>query len=291
MLPELRVSGRKKWIPATFAALAGLAAFAGTCSFQNTRLTNIGGHDTYAGEVVNDTGINYLGSTVDVAFLDSSDNLVETQQVEPALRSFQAGAVNFFSAKASASASATSSAIARLGTDSTLVAGTTVSGDIVLSGVVAERSTDGTTLYVSGTIENLDSTVLDEPRVVAVVRDSSGNVVVVAKDTGIVDLSENETATFSIDVTVPDSTSTVSTVDIWADGLEGSVPTDPASFTGVDVVVGTPTATATSSETPTVTSTATETSTPSETSTATETETPTETPAAGTATATATPTP
>jgi hypothetical protein len=238
-------------------AAAGLAAFAGTCAFQDTRLTNIGGNDTYAGEVVNNTGVNFLATSVDVAFLDSSDNVVETQQVEPALRSFQAGAANFFSASASADSSETASALARVATDSSLVLGTTVTGDVELSNVTAYRDEDGATLHVTGTIKNYDSTLLDEPRVVAVVRDSSARVVVVSKDTGIPDLSEAGSATFSIDVTVPDSTATVSTVDVWVDGLEDGVPTDPVSDTGigVDLVTPTPTFTATMTATPTATAT------------------------------------
>jgi hypothetical protein len=146
-LPGLRGSGRKKWIP---AMLIGVAALAGACTFTNTRLTTIGSTDTYtAGEVVNDTGANFLGTTVDVAFLDASSNVLDTQQVVPALRSFQIGSPNFFSASSSAGTAA--SALARLATDSTMVTGTTVPGDIALSNVVAQRDTDGTTLHVTGT--------------------------------------------------------------------------------------------------------------------------------------------
>jgi hypothetical protein len=291
-VPRLRVSGRKKWVP---AMLIGVAALAGACTFTNTRLTTIGNTDTYAGQVVNTTGANFLGTTVNVAFLDPSGNVLDTQQVVPALRSFQNGSTNFFSASSSASGGSAASAIASLATDSTMVTGTTVPGDVVLSNVVAQRPTGGTTLTVTGTIQNLDSSVLSQPHVSAVVRDANGNVVVVATDTGIPDLSPNASAPFSIDVTVLDSTYTVSTVELWADGLENGIPTNPASYTGVGVVIGTPTATPTATPTVTVTPTATPTSsaTPaSATPAATATDSPTPSASATpTVAATATPTP
>lgn len=261
-ISSLRLLRSRKAAAALFTVALGAAAFAGTCQFQKTRLTTIGSTDTYAGEVVNNSGVDFLGTAVDVAFLDASGNVVETDQVEPALRSFQDGATNFFSVAAAAPPSDTSSAIARLATDSTLVRGTTVAGYVSLSNVAAQRDVGGTTLRVTGTITNYDSVVLADPHVVAVVRDDSGNVVVVGSETGISDLAEGQSATFSVEVGVPDSTATVSSVDIWADGLEDGVPVNPVSFTAVAAAVVTATATPTDTATPTATATSTPTPIP-----------------------------
>ena len=242
--------GLENGIPTNPASAIGANVVVGTPStFENESLTNISGVETYGGAVVNNSGTNYLGTAVNVTFVDPYSNALETEQVQPALRPFQAGTVNFFSASAPDTNTQISSATAAIATDSTLVTGATVPGDIVLSNVVAERDTDGTTLNVTGTIQNLDGNVLSEPHVSAVVRDGNGNVVVVSTDTGIPDLSPNAPAPFSIDVTVPDSTYTVSTVDFWADGLENGIPTTPASYTGAGVVVGIPTVTPTATDT------------------------------------------
>jgi hypothetical protein len=252
-------SRRTSMIAVLVAIGAGVAAFAGTCDFQNTRLTTIGGNDTYAGEVVNTSGVNLLDTPVSVAFLDGSGNVVETQQVEPALRSFQDGAVNFFSATSSADSSQTASAIASLPSDPVNV-GTTVGSDISLTDVAVTHDTDAGLLHVTGTLTNRDDYVLEAPHVAAVVRDSEGRVVTVASDTGINDLGQDESASFSIDVAVPDSSSTVSSVDLWADGLDGDTPVAPASEIGYGVTDAT--ATPTDTDTPTATMTPAPTDTP-----------------------------
>ena len=63
--------------------LAGLAAFAGTCTLQHYQLTKIGTHDTYAGEIHNDTGANFLQHNIVVAFTDSDGTVVETKTITP----------------------------------------------------------------------------------------------------------------------------------------------------------------------------------------------------------------
>ncbi len=248
-LPRIR---RVKLLPAAALLVAGIAAVAATCTVQNTRMTTIGGKDTFAGAIVNNTGADFLGTNVDVSFLDSANEVVETQRVEPALRSFPAGATNFFSATASADPSETTSALASLATDSTLVAGIPVSADYTLSNIAATR--DGTTLHVTGTLTSNDPNVLAEPHVALVVRDDAGNIVIVAKDTSISDLTDGQSASFALDVTVPDD-STAFSVDVWADALDGGVPTSPISVGGI--VVTQPTATPTATDTPMASATAT----------------------------------
>ena len=115
-------------------------------------------------------------------------------------------------------------------------------------------------LHVTGTITNNGSSLLDEPHVAVVVRDENGAVVVVATNVDISDLSSGESVSFAVDVTVPDSVSIVSTIDVWADGVIDGVPVNPISSTGVSVVELAATATATATSTPIASATATPTS-------------------------------
>jgi hypothetical protein len=258
--------------------LAGLAAFAGTCTLQHYQLTQIGSYDTYGGEIHNDTGANFLGHNVVVAFVDPSGVVVDTKTVTPCLRSLQDGAATFFSVQSGELAANTSIGLARLEYGSSLKLGTAVTGNVSLSNVVITRN--GTSLHVRGTIRNNDTTTLTNPNVCAVVYTSAGNVVVVGQDTGIVSLSQNASDTFDILVTVPNSTTTVDHIDLWADGFENDVPIVPESVLGRSVSICNATATATP------TGSATATFTPTTTASPTSTATPTNTPGAGTPTVT-----
>lgn len=258
---------RKKIVVAGLL-LAGILGFAGTCTITHISLTKIGTHDTFAGEVHNDSGANILGHNVIVAFLDSGGSVVETKTVTPCLRSLQSGAVDYFSATSSASYADTSVGLARINFDSTFKVGTADSIDVTFSNVKAVRN--GTSLVVSGTIKNIDSTTLETPNVCIVVYDSNGDVIIVTIDDTVNDLSQNETDTFSRTVTVPDSTSTVDHVDLHADGMHGSVPTTPqdkvdVSITNCANATDTPTPTPTGTATATLTATPTGTLTPSTT--------------------------
>jgi len=59
--------------------LAGIIAFAGTCTLQNFQLQQTGSFDTYGGEIHNDTGTNFLQHNVMVAFVDSNGAVVDAQ--------------------------------------------------------------------------------------------------------------------------------------------------------------------------------------------------------------------
>jgi len=270
------------------AATLGIAAVASAC-IQNAGFTRIGSHDVFAGEIQNDTSADILAHDVLVAFLDSDGDVVDTEEVESCLRSLQSGETDFFSVESEESYSDTTSAIGRLDSDS-LEFGETADGDFELTGITVERDEDGEILRVDGTITNLDEEDLDEPAVCAVVYDDDGNVVVVAKDEDIDDLAEDESDTFSLEIDVPDSISTVDHVDVWADGIEDDTPVDPVSEEDLDVEICAATATPTN----TATSTSTATGTPTDTPTATDTPIATDTPdpsATSTPTATATDTP
>ena len=270
------------------AAALGIAAVASAC-IQNAGFTRIGSHDVFAGEIQNDTSADILAHDVLVAFLDSDGDVVDTEEVESCLRSLQSGETDFFSVESEESYSDTTSAIGRVDSDS-LEFGDTADGDFELTDITVERDEDGEILRVDGTITNLDEEDLDDPAVCAVVYDDDGNVVVVAKDEDIDDLAEDESATFSLEIDVPDSTSTVDHVDVWADGIEDDTPVDPVSEEDLDVAICEATATPTN----TATSTSTATGTPTDTPTATDTPIATDTPdpsATSTPTATATDTP
>lgn len=251
----------KRMILAAGLLLAGVIAFAGTCTIQHTSLNTLGSNKVFGGEIHNDSGANFLQHKIHVAFFNSSNQLISEQTVTPCLRSLPNGGADYFSAATSTSATA---ALARLEYGNLLTAGTPDSGSGAFSGISITRT--GTALTVSGTFKNTDATLLSAPNVCAVVYDSSGNVVVVGLDETLSDLAQNATDTFSITLTVANSTSTVSHVDLHADGLHGNTPIRPISSTGLSVTVSTatPTATPTNTGTP---ATATPTNTPTATAT------------------------
>jgi hypothetical protein len=256
----------KKLIVAAVFGLAGLAAFAGTCTITNLSLVNTdGAHKTFGGQLNNNSGVNILQHNYLVAFIDGNNNLVETTTVEGCLRSVQDGKADFFSATSTQPASNTMVGLARMVFDSSFKVGTVAAGDVTITVTSVTRT--GTSLAVSGTIRNNATNTLVEPDVCVVVRDASDNVLIVRKETGISDIAHNATQSFSVTITVPDDTTTAHTADVWVDGLDGSssgAPIAPESDLNNSVVVGTPTPTGTpvtpsptgTPVTPTVTNTA-----------------------------------
>ena len=274
----------KKLIAAAVFGLAGLAAFAGTCTITRISLVNTDGtHDTFAGQLDNSSGVNILQHNFLVSFLDSGNNVVETKTVAGCTRSIQDGTSGFFSATSSRPASETNVGLARIAFDSAFKVGTVAAGDISLSGITVTRT--GDTLVVTGTIKNNDGDTLVDVRACIVVRDSGDNVLITGADSTIADLAEDATDTFSVTITVPDD-DTADSVDVWVDGLDGSSsdpPVAPASdlnnSVGVCTATSTPTKTPTNSPTATGTPpTATPTGTPTSTSTSTSTPVATNTP-------------
>lgn len=283
---------RKKLVVAAIFAIAGLAAFAGTCTVTHLSLVQTdGAHDTFGGQLDNTSGVNILQHNFVVAFLDSGNNVVEVKTVPGCLRSVQSGTSDFFSATSTQPSANTNVGLARIAFDSAFKVGTVATGDVTLSTVAASRN--GITLVVTGTITNNDTVTLVEPQVCVVVRDASGNVVITGVATNISNLAQNANDGFSVAITVPND-STAATVDVWADGLFGdanAAPIAPASDLGNTIGNGTPTptstpATATPTSTP-ITPTATGTPpTATSTTAATNTPAPTNTPLPPTATAT-----
>jgi hypothetical protein len=285
----LRSKLTKRLIALTAIVGLGLAGFAGTCNLLHFSMTQIGTSDTFGGELQNNTGANFLGHKFKVAFVDANGNLVVTKTgVDGCLRSWQNGRSDFFSVSSGFAASNTSAAIGSLDLGSPLVVGTTVNGNATISNVATSRT--GASLVVTGTLRNNDSVQLVSPAVCAVVYNSSDNVVTTQK-VSLASLNSASQEDFSVTVIVPDSTTSVSHVDLWADGLENNVPISPISVTGQSIATATPTVTCTPTNTATVTGTpptSTNTPTATNTSTATATETPTGTPPTSTNTATAT---
>lgn len=236
-----------KKLLAAGVVIAGILTVAGTCTIQKISLTTIGTNKVFAGAVQNDSGVDILDHNVLVAFIGTSNNLLETKTVQPCLRTLPNGKANYFSAQSSFSAASVKAGLARVNFDSTFKVGTPASGSGTITNLTVNRGT--TTLTVAGTFKNTDSTTLTAPNACAVVFDSSGNVVVVGLDQTMGDLSQNGSDTFSISLTVPDSTTTVSKVNVYVDGYKDSVPTLPVSSIGNTPSL-TPTATATPSGTP-----------------------------------------
>jgi hypothetical protein len=282
----------KKLLAVGLLGAMGALFMAATCTITNTRLTTINGHDVFAGELKNDSGINILNHKIRVAFIDSSNNLVETKTVDPCVRSVKNGESNYFSAKATASDSSTSSALARmanLAEDPTFKVGDQASSDLTISDLSIRR--DGDNLRVTGKVTNNSSDKLFSPNACVVVFDDSGDVLIVQLDTSLNDLDEDESDTFdvSIDLTDIDGIAdAVDQVDVAVDGLDGSssgTPVKPEWDRNNSVTVcATPTKTP--SNTPTGSATPTATDTPLPTNTATP-----GTPPANTNTPTATQTP
>ncbi len=134
----------KKFLVAAIFGLAGLAAFAGTCTITHMSIVQTdGSHMTIGGQVDNNSGANILQHNILVAFLDSGNNLVETQSVPGCLNSVPDGHSDFFSATSTHAASTINSSLglARIAFDSTFRVGTTSSQNVTISNVTANRTT------------------------------------------------------------------------------------------------------------------------------------------------------
>ncbi len=268
----------KRLIAAAVFGLAALAAFAGTCTITHISLVKTDGtHDTFAGQLDNSSGVDILQHNFLVTFLNDGLQVVETRTVEGCLRSVQDGASDYFSATSTLAAPKTDIGLARIAFDSDFKTGAVAEGDVTISNITVTRT--GTSLVVKGKIKNNDTDTLAAAAACAVVRDGAGAVVITGKDSAG-DINTNATKDFTVTITVPDD-ATAATVDIWADGLDGSAsaaPIAPASALGNAVAcpaastatgtpTSTPTASATATPTPPATDTPTITNTPAATST------------------------
>jgi hypothetical protein len=281
----------KKFLVAALLGVIGIATMAAGCQVVKIRLTTFQNKDVFAGELKNDSGVNILQHKFRVTFLDTNNNVVETTTVDGCLRSIKSGTSDFFSARAAASASTTTTGLARLANlaeDPNFKVGDTATGDVTISNLDIRR--DGETLKITGKIKNNDSDDLVDPAVCVVVFDEDGNVLVTAKDASLNDLDEDEEDTFSIEIDITDIddlSAVVDSVDVYADGLDGSStgkPIAPESDKNNSVTVcATPTKTPTKTSTPVGTATATNTPDPA-TATATTTPAPTNTSVPPTAT-------
>jgi hypothetical protein len=237
----------KRVLAGLVLGIGALAAVGASCVVENHRLTTIDDHDTFAGDLRNDSGVDILNHQFRVAFVNSNGAVVELLTVDGCLRSLQDGASDFFSATSNLPDESTTLATARLANleeDPDFEVGATRNGELAFSDVTAER--EGETLTVSGTVTNEDAD-LDDPAVCVVVRDEDGLAVITGKDS-LDDLAESASADFSVTLTVPDDVDLVDHVDIWADGIESGVPTDPESEQDVEIGV-----TATATPVPTAT--------------------------------------
>lgn len=258
----------RKYLAAALVVVAGVAAFAATCTVSKTSFTEINGKDTFAGQLTNDSGVDILAHRFRVAFIDDNNNLVEVTTVDGCLRSLQNGQSDFFSVRANAPSATTKYGISRLANlaeDPAFKVGAVAQGNVSITAITATRV--GMTLIVTGTITNNDSDTLTDPAACVVVRDVDGNVVIVGKDS-ISNLANTGSGAFSVTLTVPDSVTSIDRVDVYVDGLDGNsnaAPIAPESVVNTGITELTPTVTgtpATSTPTNTATNTATPTATP-----------------------------
>ena len=250
--------------------VVGLAVLASGCVLL-TNFIKVGNTKYFSGEVHNSTVLDILEHNLTIQLLDSSNATVGGVQTVPGcLRSWQAGTDTFFDA--STTNNSATKVIAKLKLDSTFAVGETADGEIAISNLVITR--DDTSLTVTGTIRNNDNDELEDARVCIVVRNDGNGVIRAVRDNDTFDLSENETANFSVTVTVTDDTDDVDSVDVHVDGVEDDVPVAPESDENNAIVVATATHTPTRTITPggpTLTPTPTRTATATATATATNT--------------------
>jgi hypothetical protein len=252
----------KRILAVGILAAIGIAAMAQTCVVTNESLTEIDQRDVFAGEMQNDSGVDILQHRYIVAFLNDNGAVVETQIVDGCLRSLPDGDEDFFSATSRLSAGTTDVALARmanLAEDPKFKVGRVEEGDIAVSVSKVERTAGS--LIVEGTVMNNDEDTLEDPAVCVVVWNDDGRVVTTARDTGIADLAQGESEAFALDVAVPDSSTLVNEIDVFADGVEGSRPVEPGAKEDLPVTV-IATATPTTTNTPGPSATATPTATP-----------------------------
>lgn len=246
----------KRIIPLALLGIVALTAIAATCTIQNESLTTIGEHDTFGGELHNDSGVDVLSHKIRVSFLNSNNAVVETRTVQGCLRSLQDGTANFFSVASALDSDDTNIALARMANleeDPAFKVGGVVQGNVEVSGVTVTRT--GTSIVIAGTIKNVDGDALDDPAACVVVYNDDNRVVITGRDL-LGDLAVDASGAFEVTLTVPDDADLVDHVNIWVDGLEGGTPTGPESSEGHAVTVvatTTPTATATSIPAPTAT--------------------------------------
>jgi hypothetical protein len=261
----------KKWLALGVLGFAAIAAFAGTCTIVNIRMTEVNGKAVFGGEIQNDSGADFLQHNIIVAFVNDDNEVIETKNVSGCLRTLLDGGSNYFSATSTADFDDVKAALSRLAFDGTLKAGEPEQGDVMISNLTIYRV--GNDLTVTGKIKNEDNDKLYDPAVCVVVRDDDGNIVIVGRTTSISDLEEEgETGDeddFIVEMKVPDSTTIVNEIDVHVDGLEGGdgndgTPIEPISDVDNDVSLNTPTPTRTATVTgtpPTSTATATATAT------------------------------
>lgn len=253
----------RRFVVLTGLALVAALTMAQTCRLTNISLTSIDEHDTFAGELENESGVDILFHKFRVTFLNSNLAIVETRTIDGCLRSLQQGASDYFAVASTLPDNSTNVGLARLANvaeDPGFKLGETEPSDIAITGVTAERT--GGVLTVEGTITNHDVDVLEDPVACAVVFDEDGRVVTIARDKSIDDLeASGDSDTFSMSLDVPNDSGLVDAIEVWADGLEDGVPVEPSFADGITIGL-TPTPTSSSTSTPTATSTATPIPTP-----------------------------
>ena len=206
---------------------AELRAYAGGCKRAST-----------AREMQNNTGTNFLAHSFKAGFVDLNGNLVDSRDGRVRLPAFMAerNVGLLLGDGATSAAATTANAIGALDLGSPLIVGNTVATSATLSSVTASTPTLSNvgqtsatvTMTIRGTLKNNDGVTYAGANVCAVLFNTSGQVVLTQKQS-LGDLATGATNNFTMSVTVPNSTASVSTVTVCADALENNVPTTPIS--------------------------------------------------------------
>ncbi len=223
------------------------AIIVSACVVKNTSLTTIGGNDIFAGELQNRTNQQILAHAIQVDFLDPNGNVIDSQTVPGCLRSVQPGTSDFFEVQSTQPAASIASARGKFSINSSLRLGAVQTASVSISGVQVALS--GTSLAVSGTVLNTGALALSSPKVCVVLR-NSGNAIVRVGSQMLGDLPPNASGPFSVTLTVPSDATASNNVDVWADALQGDVPTAPVSNVNNPIALATPTPSSSPSATP-----------------------------------------
>jgi hypothetical protein len=231
-------------------------------------MTDINGDAVFGGEFTNETGASFVNYRVNVAFVENG-TVQDSKVVEGCPHSYVNGKSIFFSGSSNDADPDHAAGLANIAINSTLKVGTPVDTNMELTNLDVTRKDD--LLRVTGHIDGDSSDDVDNARVCVVVWDQDDNVIVVGQDNSTIDVPEDGTETFSVDVTVPDDTDLVDHVDVYVDGSIGNDLTEAVleDNQSVDVCANptnTPTGTPPTS-TPTTTATATPTGSPTATAT------------------------
>ncbi|MBF6599627.1 MAG: hypothetical protein IVW36_03850 [Dehalococcoidia bacterium] len=223
-----------KWV----LLIVGGAFVFGGCVVQHASSSRLDTNALFAGEIHNYTGVDILAHEVQVDFLDKSGNVIQSATVIPCLRSLQSGSSEFFEAQSNDPTLLLAAGRARLAGDPAPTFGHVLRGSLTLSG--ARASQTGGLVTVNAVASNSSAEGVSTPKACAIAKDARGDVLRVAVapispagsggvGVGSVDLAPGASRGFSLTFSLPNGVTSVGELDLYADGLQNSIPMTPTS--------------------------------------------------------------